>query len=73
MTTIVRNMDGCDIEHEALLLQEYGEEVMYAGRNPQLALATAGTAPLKAAFPSAADEEMQGLVLLSSTLFPQCP
>ena len=39
MTTIVKNIDGCDIEHEALMLQEYGEEVMCAGWNPQLALA----------------------------------
>ena len=29
MVTIVMDTDGCDIGHEALLLKEYNEEVMF--------------------------------------------
>lgn len=39
MKTIVMNIDGCDIKHETLMAQEYGEEVLCEGWNPQLALA----------------------------------
>lgn len=39
MDTIVMNMNGCDIEQEALMVEEYGEEVMCVGWNPQLTLA----------------------------------
>ena len=39
MNTIVMNIDGCNIEHEAPVDEEYGEEVMCAGWNPQLTLA----------------------------------
>jgi hypothetical protein len=35
MTVILMNTEECDIGHEALLLKEYSEEVMYAGQNPQ--------------------------------------
>ncbi len=38
MDSSVMNTDGCDIAHEALMLEEYGEEVMFAGWNPQLNL-----------------------------------
>ena len=35
----VMNMIGCgDIDHEALMIQQYGEEVLFAGWNPQLTL-----------------------------------
>lgn len=40
MNTIVMNMDGFGIEHEAPVMEEYGEEVMFAGWNPQLTLAS---------------------------------
>ncbi len=36
MDTIVQ---GCVIEHEALEIEKYGEEILFAGWNPQLALA----------------------------------
>lgn len=36
MDTIV---NGCVIEHEALVVEEYDDEVLCAGWNPQLALA----------------------------------
>lgn len=39
MDGIAMNLDECDIDHEALLDEEYGEEVMSAGWNPQLPLA----------------------------------
>jgi hypothetical protein len=39
MDTIVMNIDGCNIEHETPVGEEYGEEVLCAGWNPQLALA----------------------------------
>jgi hypothetical protein len=42
MDTIVMNVNGCDIEVEAPVIDEYGEEVMCAGWNPQLALAGDG-------------------------------
>ena len=39
MDTIVMDMNGCDVEHETLVVEEYGDEVMCAGWNPQLTLA----------------------------------
>ena len=39
MATIVMDMNGCDVEHEVVVNEEYGEEVMCAGWNPQLTLA----------------------------------
>ena len=39
MTTIVIEPNGCDIAHETHIDEEYGEEVMCAGWNPQLPLA----------------------------------
>ena len=38
MNTIVMNMDEGNIEREAPVNEEYGEEVMCAGWNPQLTL-----------------------------------
>jgi hypothetical protein len=38
MATIVMNMNGCDVEHEVVVNEEYDEEVMCAGWNPQLTL-----------------------------------
>ena len=38
MTTMMGNVNGCDIEHEAIVDEGYSEEVMCAGWNPQLAL-----------------------------------
>jgi hypothetical protein len=42
MDTIEMNIDGCSIGHEALVVEEYGEEVMCAGWNPQLMLVGEG-------------------------------
>ena len=39
MDAIAMNMNGCNIGHEAPTIEEYGEEIMCAGWNPQLALA----------------------------------
>lgn len=36
MSTIVMDMNGSDIEHAAPMVEEYGDEVMCAGWNPQL-------------------------------------
>ena len=44
MSTLVMEMDGSDIEHAAPAIEEYGDEVMCAGWNPQLTLA--GDAPV---------------------------
>jgi hypothetical protein len=38
MDTLVMDTNGCDIEQEALVVEEYGDEVMCAGWNPQLTL-----------------------------------
>jgi hypothetical protein len=35
---IVMNMSGYEVEHEAVTLGEYDDEVLCAGWNPQLAL-----------------------------------
>jgi hypothetical protein len=87
MTTIVRNMDGCDIAHEALMLEEYGEEVMCAAGDLQLM--QVGERPIAqidrqendrgrttfstVALPSAPEEVIESFGLLRSTAFPQCP
>ena len=40
MDTVLANMNGCNIEHEALMIEQYGEEILCAGWNPQLTLAS---------------------------------
>jgi len=37
--TIVMNMSGYEIERETVAIEEYGDEVLCTGWNPQLALA----------------------------------
>jgi hypothetical protein len=37
MATIIKNTNECDVEHETLVIEEYGDEVLCAGWNPQLA------------------------------------
>jgi hypothetical protein len=78
MATIVMNIDGCDIAHEALMLEEYGEEKTRAEWKPQLA--PAGDGPVarinrhaNGQYPSASEEEIESFVLVPSTAFPQCP
>ena len=38
MATIVMNMSGYEVEREVAVSEDYGDEVMCAGWNPQLAL-----------------------------------
>lgn len=38
MDIIAMGMSGCDTEQDARMTEMYGEEVMYAGWNPQLSL-----------------------------------
>lgn len=59
MSTIVMNIDGCDIAHEALMLEEYSEEKKRVEWKPQNL--------------SASEEEMETFALIPSTAFPQCP
>jgi hypothetical protein len=87
MTTILMDMDGCDIAHESLLLSEFYEQVKYAGREPQLALATVSSmakssrhayAPIGARtfnidFPSSVNEVGDSVSLFLSSAFPKCP
>lgn len=40
MDTVMMKMSSYNIENEAIMLEEYGEELMYAGWNPQVALAS---------------------------------
>ena len=42
MDTVNNKINKCDTEHEAPVIEEYGDEVMCAGWNPQLALAGEG-------------------------------
>jgi hypothetical protein len=72
MATIVMNIDGCDIAHEALMLEEYGEEKTRAEWKPQLAPA-GDIARVNGQHPSASEEEIESLALVPSTAFPQCP
>ena len=47
MDTIAMSMNGCSIGHEVPVVEEYGDEVLCAGWNPQLTLAGEGpVAPL---------------------------
>jgi hypothetical protein len=76
MATIVMNIDGCDIAHEALMLEEYGEETKRAECKPQLARACDDARinrHVNGQYPSASEEEIEILVLIPSTAFPQCP
>jgi hypothetical protein len=69
MATIVLDMDGCDIAHEKLMLEEYGEEVMSAGWIPPRTLKGESEVALAVAPVEASDSEESFL----STAFPQCP
>lgn len=87
MATIVMNMDECDIAHEALKLEEYGDEVRRTGREPQLTQAGESPAvqsnkqaknPGPATDPdvallSAPVEVADSVGLLRSASFPKCP
>lgn len=81
MATILMSIDGCEIAHEALMLEEYGEEKKRAEWYPQLALASNGAvarlnrhASDAAPPPASEDEdEFECFALLSSTAFPRCP
>lgn len=42
MDTVMMSMSGRDIKHESPVAEEYGEEVMCAGWNPQLTLVGKG-------------------------------
>ncbi len=51
---IVMNMSGYEVEREVVVAEEYGDEVMCAGWNPQLALVSersAAAADKQEAFP----------------------
>ncbi|MDO8990804.1 MAG: hypothetical protein Q7U91_14360 [Sideroxyarcus sp.] len=79
MATILMNIDGFEIAHEAHMLEEYGEEKKRAEWKPQLALAGNGAVARinrhasDAAPPSALEEEIECFVLLPSAAFPRCP
>ena len=85
MTIIVKSMDGFDIAHEALMLKEYGEEVILGGLHPRLALVSESSDATIRKYPVArrrtptsnaalsAAEDDDSFSLLSSTDFPQCP
>ena len=87
MATIAMNKDGCDIGRDSLMFQEYGEEVMCAGWNPQLAQAGASsvaqisehandeertTAP-GVVLDYAPEEEIENVRILRSATIPKCP
>lgn len=68
MATNVLDMDGCDIAHEKLMLEEYGEEVMNAGWIPPLILKGESRIALAVAPEEGSDNDEP---LLSA--LPQCP
>lgn len=69
MATIVMDMDGCDIAHETLMLEEYGEEVMCAGWIPPRALKGENVVALAIAPVEEVDAEM----FFRLAALPQCP
>ena len=69
MAAIVLDTDGCDIAHEKLMLEEYGEEVMNAGWIPPLTLKGENRVALAVAPVEESDNDAP---LLSAAL-PQCP
>lgn len=84
MATIELNMDGCDIAHETLRLEEYGGDMMRAGWRQQFSLVGGspvaqirrqpiGGTPPHAAPASAPEEATDSCGLVRSALFPQCP
>ncbi len=78
MATIMMNIDGCDIAHEALMLEEYGAEKRRVEWNPQLAPAGYDAVDrinqhVNGPYLSASEEEIESLALIPSTAFPQCP
>ena len=87
MATIVMNMDGCDIAHEALMLEEFGNEAMCVGRDrlpapvgkgpvaqiDRHASERRGSTIPRVGLPPTPGEVIDSLVLLRSTTFPQCP
>jgi hypothetical protein len=86
MASIVMNVNGCDTEHDSLMLKEYGEEVMCAGWNPQLALVGKDSVEQIGKHPdervlvaapdvadSAPEEVIDSVRFLRSGIIPQCP
>ncbi len=69
MATIVMDVNECDIAHEKLMLEEYGEEVMSAGWIPPRILKSRS----KNGRSIAAVESDDGDELILSTALPQCP
>lgn len=62
--TIVMDMGSYEIARVEEVVESYGDEVMYAGWNPQLALAeVAHIAPARPAFPpSLADADIEAFL-----------
>ena len=87
MATIAMNKDGCDTEHDALMLEEYGDEVLCAEWNPQVALVGASSVEQigeraydveRTTIPgvvldSAPEEAIENVRFLRSATIPQCP
>ena len=69
MTSIMMDMDDCDIAHETNMLNEFGEEVWHEGQDPQ----GSPDSDLKDAPTSAPKEVIDSVGLISSSDFPQCP
>ena len=75
MAAVLMNTEECDIEHEALLLKEYSEEVMFAWRNPKTAEASdkKRTSALKIVLSPALAEVGDKVSFLRTTALPPCP
>jgi len=83
MVTIVMDTDGCDIGHEALLLKEYNEEVMFAQstRANERPVARVGNCARDRerillsmiALSPALAEVGDSVKILRTTAIPQCP
>lgn len=73
MDTVDMNTNGCYIEHETLIVDEYGEEVTCTGWNPLLTLAgefnKLANDHGRASIP---DIDLPS-VPVDATAFPQCP
>jgi hypothetical protein len=75
MANMMMDMDGCDIAHETLLLEEYCAEVRYAGWTPQFLRANDRTraTPRRVTRPSDLEEDLGSIGFVRSKSLPKCP
>jgi hypothetical protein len=78
MDTIDMNTNGCYVEHELWIVDEYGEEVACSGWHAQLTRTGTNAAALcmlqanDPRYPAFPASDLPGIAV-DTTTFPQCP